>query len=614
MRPVTTALPPVFRRAAALRVRAAGADDGDVLDLLASTDEPCSMGGWTERLSHAPGAIDFTACRALCINHDHDQLVGTVRDFTVADGALTCRAALLPGALLESGVPVAEAVKAGALRGVSIGYTYDRDDIVVDEDTRTATVNKWRVLEVSLVTAPADMACGVRSFPSSTPRPPADPALESTVTDIAPAPAALESARAVERAEAKQIALLARSHDLAPEDYVGQPLAGAIDQMLAAKAARAASAPRAPVAHVEVIADAADKANDCAVDSILALHGIPVDGSAGERGYSILEIARRHAVRTHVAGAQDYGRADLASYVLGKRVPGATRSANVMNDFFSTYVLANVLDKAVMNGFASFAQQTTWRKWTSRKTVSSFKQFTVGALDMGNLEATLEGVALPELVKSDAGYNGTLGLYGATVSLSYQALINDDLGEFIRLVQRAGAIAERTIEKLAFTAVSGGTWTSNTTASTALSTATNLDLVREGFEAKTGPGGEKMGNVPKYLLVPSALRGYALTATKQLANAAVQISNADIEAIVTPYLPTVTTKANSKYYLSGDPALVDTVTVAELQGAESPQVMEYDTGATVARGWKIIKPVVAVLASTTIGGTIYIPGMQQGGA
>ena len=604
--------PPVFRRSAVLAIRAAeGADQH--LRLVASTDEPCSMGSWTERLSHADGAIDWSTCRSLCINHDHDMIVGTVREFALEGGQLVCNSTLLPSARLESGVPVQEAVAAGALRAVSIGYTYDRADAVIDEDTRTVVVNSWRLLEVSLVTAPADLACGIRSFPTAGAPPTARP--EVIMPDPVKPDITIETARAAERAEAKQIALLARSHDLAPEDFLGQPLGSAVDAMLTAKAARAAIAPAKPVAVVEMGADAADKATDAAVASILALHGIePEAGAQVERGYSILEIARRHAIRCHAPGAQDFGRADLASYVLGKAVPGAKRSANVMNDFFSTYVLASVLDKAVMNGFQSFAQQTTWRKWTSRKLVSSFKQFTVAGLDMGNLEATLEGVALPELIKSDAGYNGTLGLYGATVSLSYQALINDDLGEFLRLVQRAGAIAERTIEKLAFAAVSGGTWTSNTTASTALSTATNLDLVREGFESKAGPGGEKMGNVPKFLLVPSALRGYALTATKQLAGAAVQISNADIEPIVTPYLPAVTTKANSKYYLAGDPNLVDTVTVAELQGAENPQVMEYDTGATVARGWKIIKPVVAVLASTTVGGTVYIPGMQQGGA
>jgi hypothetical protein len=106
--------PPVFRRSAVLAIRAAeGADQH--LRLVASTDEPCSMGSWTERLSHADGAIDWSTCRSLCINHDHDMIVGTVREFALEGGQLVCNSTLLPSARLESGVPVQEAVAAGAL-------------------------------------------------------------------------------------------------------------------------------------------------------------------------------------------------------------------------------------------------------------------------------------------------------------------------------------------------------------------------------------------------------------------------------------------------------------------------------------------------------------------
>jgi hypothetical protein len=610
----------IFYRRAGFRSQDAGqlADDGS-LEILASTDEPCDMGGWTETLVHDADAVDTSACRALLVNHNPGMIGGTLADLSAGEGRMVCKAKLLPGARLESGVTVADAVKAGALRGVSIGYTYNRADCLVDEQARSVRVLKWRALEVSLTPIPADAAAGVRSFPAPTRAPAAHQTEEQTMTDPVTKPQAtpvaenVEAARAAAFAEQGQIAKLARSHDLSPEDYVGQPLAKAIDQMLVDKAKRSATEPTQT--QVVVTRDAGDKAHDVATASLLDLHGIRgKDDKLVERGYGILEIARRHAIRMGLAGAADWCKADVASYILGKPCPGSRNAPNVTQAFFSTYVLANAMDKAVLNGFANFGSQTTWRKWCSRKTVSSFKQFTVGGLDMGNLESVAEGQALPELVKSDGGYNGTLGLYGATVSLSYQALISDDLGEFMRLVERAGAIAERTIEELVYAAVSGGTWTNNTTASTALSTASNLDLVREGFESKSGPAGEKLGNVPRFLLVPSALRGYALAATKQTQGATTVVSNADIEPIITPYLPTVTTKANSKYYLAGDPALVDTVTVAELQGAESPQVMEYDAGAAAARSWKIIKPVVAVLATMTIGGTIYKPGMQQGGA
>jgi hypothetical protein len=69
-------------------------------------------------------------------------------------------------ARMPSGVSVADAVDFGALRGVSIGYSYASRDCSYDEATGTLTVNKWRLLEVSLTPTPADTTGQVRSLPT----------------------------------------------------------------------------------------------------------------------------------------------------------------------------------------------------------------------------------------------------------------------------------------------------------------------------------------------------------------------------------------------------------------------------------------------------------------
>ncbi len=89
-------------------------------------------------------------------------------------------------------------------------------------------------------------------------------------------------------------------------------------------------------------------------------------------------------------------------------------------------------------------------------------------------------------------------------------------------------------------------------------------------------------------------------------------TNTDLQTVVTPYLTQAGTASQSTVYMTGDPNLVDSVVVAFLQGMESPQVAEYDAGAVAARKWKIMLPFVATLATTTVGGTIYMPGIQQG--
>jgi hypothetical protein len=334
-----------------------------------------------------------------------------------------------------------------------------------------------------------------------------------------------------------------------------------------------------------------------------------------ERGFSVLDIARRYAQRMGVQGVDGWNKFDIAQFIMGKPVPGAQRSSpNVSSGMFNTVVLGNFMDKSVMNGFKQFASIMTWPKWTRTKMVADFKTFGVGALDSGNLVSTAEDLAFPELTKAEGSYTSSLGLFGATVSLTFQALVNDDLGEFASLLSRAGAIAQRTIEKEAYNALNNGTFTNNTTSGVAgLATAAGMDVLRAAFDKKTGPAGEVLGNSPKYLLVPSALRTKALQNTAQVQTYPLVMNvNTDIETVVSPFLTEAGTPSQSTVYLCGDPALVDTVLIGFLNGMESPQVAEYDAGAIAARKWKIMLPLVAVLATTTVNSTIFIPGIQQG--
>lgn len=434
-----------------------------------------------------------------------------------------------------------------------------------------------------------------------------------------------EGARALEIAAARQrsadvvrITKLAESHGLRASDYLDEgkfaDFDKAVDGMLKAKADRDATNVQndmaAPV--IRMGKDASDKAAEAAVDSLTNMHGIGKPVDKAERG-SLLDVAKRHAQRSG-HNVSDWGRLETAAYILGKAVPGARSNANVTSSMFNTVVLANYMDKAVFNGFNNFAQNVTWPIWTKKRMVSDFKTFGSGALDSANLVETAEDLPFPELTKAEGSYTAALGLWGATISLTMQALVNDDLGEFSSMLNRAGSIAARTVDKKVYDVVNAATWTSNTTSGIAgLATAADLGELRAAFDTKTGPAGVTIGNTPRYLLVPSCLRNQALTLTTQAqAFPTVTNTNTDLQTVITPYLTQAGTPTQSTVYLTADPNLCDTVTVAFLQGMESPQVAEYDAGAVAARKWKIMLPFVAALATTTVGGTIYIPGMQQG--
>ncbi len=159
------ATPAVLRRHAVFQPRWREAEAGKPRQLtaLASTSDPVDWGWAREVLVHAPGAVDWKAARALLVNHDPNQIAGTLSNLRLTPDGLETDATLLPGAMMASGVAVDAAIEAGALRGISIGYNYLPEDTTWDEDTRTLTVRKWRVLEVSLTPIPADDEASLRS-------------------------------------------------------------------------------------------------------------------------------------------------------------------------------------------------------------------------------------------------------------------------------------------------------------------------------------------------------------------------------------------------------------------------------------------------------------------
>ncbi len=614
----------LFYRAAELRA-ADLADNGEIR-LIASTDAAVNMGGFREVLAHQPNAIDTDSARSLLLNHDKNQIIGGVRNIEVRSGEMHATVFIVEGAKTAAGTSIRELVKAGALRGVSIGYTYDREGARYDEASNTVTADKWMLREITLTPTPADTrAHVVRSLPAfiapvqttekdcldNRAAPAAKQKEAIMADDIKPqektpeaAPKNDEGVRAANEraADIKRIAEVSESHGLRASKYLDMPYAKALEAMLADKAVAEKTeirAEKAPV--VEMGRSQIEKAN---AEAEKALND----------GMSIQAVGRRHA---HAAGlpSHDMNRQDVAAYVLGKAVPGMSKrseGANVTSSNFNTVVLANYMDKAVLNGFNNFASSVTYPIWTRRRTVADFKTFAAGALDSGNLVSTAENVALPELTKAEGSYTDALSLYGATISLTLQAIVNDDLGEFTNMLNRIGAIAQRTIDKAVYTLLNGATWTNNTDSVTGLGTAGDLDTVRNSFETKTGPAGEVLGNKPKFLLVPSCLRTAAMQATTQVQGSVEMKTNGDLIPVITPHLTEAGTASQSLFYLAGDPSLVDTVVVSFLQGAETPQIAEYDAGAVAARKWKILLPFVATLASTTVGGTIYIPGMQQG--
>ncbi len=608
------------------------------------------MGDWSEVLSHANGAVDASSARALLINHKSDQIAGTIEGSPGFDGTqCTMRCSLLPGAKMASGVNVADAVRSGALRGVSVGYTYNMADTTWNEATRTLTVDKWSMREASLTPIPADTNAMVRELPSlPVSKPPAATPVASrntnmTVSAAGDTPAApavdADKVRSDTINETREVLEMARSLNLDGAAFIGQTKVEAQGAMIRELAKRqAADKPdvTSPAVNVSISVDHVDKQAEAASDAICARAGFKMKLNGNPyAGKSMLDMVRSYGRAIGVRGIEDYSRKDLANHAMGydSQIVGKrdTSPANISNASFATFVTLNAITKAVALGFEMGSSSVKYQRIVETQRVPDFKSYYVGGLGTGNLIETPENIAFPELAKAEGVYNNTAKMWGGTLSLTIQALLNDDTSSFDRSLRQTGIIAQKTIDKRVFqklllgtaaVTATASTWTSNTTsggtiafttADTKAASRQNIGKVRAAFMAKIGLDGNPGGQSGSIILVPPTQVQGALDLVGQQTSTT-QSGAVDLEVVTSAWLEASALVGNSttSYYLIANPMEVTGMLLSLISGYESPQVMEMDSGAVGARKWKIWMPFEAdTFYFTNAAGTAIVPGIQQ---
>jgi len=416
------------------------------------------------------------------------------------------------------------------------------------------------------------------------------------------------------RAEAKTIARLATSVGLPADDFVGLSLPDAQARMLAAVAQRSATQGPPTPAPIKVNIDEGDKLRVAARNSLMERARIaqtPEEQAETKKLGVTGTVGMRHLLRQVAIAsgepAQNWSDLDLAAFgarLIDLRTHGRRDAANNSTAMFSN-VLANVATKAILAGLTGY-NASSWEQWCTQRNVPNFLAVSNVGLSAGRLTKTAENAAFPELLMRDGGYNSTLGMYGATVSLTTQMLVNDQLGVFMDQLRRIGAIASLTIDRQVYYALLNATWTYDTAAAP-LSTLANIDIPRNGLMGKLSPAGDKMGikarfalHSPKYASLvqqavnPNGANGQ-LTIASQGARSIIPIEShwIDDTALLAGALYT-------DYYLTGDPSVVDTVLVNFLEGVgRNPMIQPFDAGAVAAEKWKIMVPFEATVATYT---------------
>lgn len=260
--------------------------------------------------------------------------------------------------------------------------------------------------------------------------------------------------------------------------------------------------------------------------------------------------------------------------------------AMTTSDF--SYLFGDVIDRLLYANYMDYPVQ--WEGWAKRTTVRDFRPVKRFTLDGGQagLQAVPERSPYPAQALTDGDYTYSVGKYGEVIGLSWESMINDDLGAFRDLPQRLARSASRQEQKFAtaLMATAGGPNSAFFSSGnknllpSGSSSALDLDSLQAAFtlmRKQVDPDGFPIFVDGVTLMVPPDLEvtannilhatsiqvargsGGAGASTDNFATNAVWATNwmaNRVKLVVNPYLPLITTSgtlATTAWYLFADP-------------------------------------------------------------
>lgn len=514
-------------------------------------------------------------------------------------------------------------IKSGIIRSISFGYSVQRYEITRAQDrTDGGTVplyraTRWTPQEISFVTVPADPQASTRSqqqnpagrasatpceFVRAAAHHPTEPLMPQDQTaGGAPIDAARSAIDAEIQQRAEQVAqetakLAADVTELCARHGVPQLAAGLIRGGATIEAARAAvlnelafrdaaSGGHVATTRVTTVADETEtrmrgieEALLSRVDSRAKL----TDNGRQFRGMSLLEIGRDMLEHGGV-NTRGMDRMQLASRMLTFRSGGM----HTTSDF--SYLLANVAGKRLRAGYEE--NPGTYTRWARRApNAPDFKNVSVVQLSaMPDLLQVNEHGEFKYGSVTDGRETYALTTFGRIVSLTRQAIINDDLRAFDRVVAGFGSAAARLENRTVYAQLTANgnladgvalfhsTHANLGTGSGSALQASSLAAARTAMRLQKGLAGEELNLAPAFLIVPATLEqtAYQLTSSNYVPAKPGDVNEfrtggrTAVEPIIEPILDAASTTA---WYAAAASAQVDTVEYCYLDGAEGPVI------------------------------------------
>jgi len=535
-------------------------------------------------------------------------------------------------------------VKAGLIRAVSFGYSVQRYDITpahMRTDGGSVPLYRavrWTPQEISFVAVPADPNAGTRSQATAQAHPcefvradqpmtaqnqtraihqephamPQPINTQAQVDDAATRAAADTAAQAAAQAAAQTAADTAATRaaditELCARHGVADLAAGmiragkSVDQARAAVLESLAQRDAARGGHVNTgsirtVQDEVQTRLDGMQEALLSRLDSRVkltDNGRQYRSLSLLEMGRNH-LQARGENVNGMDKMRLATEMLHFR-SGAMM--HTTSDFAN--IMANVANKRLRSAYDE--NPGTYAMWARRApNAPDFKNISVAQLSGApDLLRTNEHGEFTYGTMRDGAETYSVVTFGRIVSLTRQAIVNDDLRAFDRLVGAYGTSARRLENRTVysiltanaamgdavalFSGVSGARLQTNvqTGAGSALQLS-SLTTGRTLMRLMKGLNSEELNIAPAYLIVPATLEqtAYQLTSSNYVPATAATINEfraggrTAVEPIVEPLLDGTST---TQWYLAANSSQIDTVEYCYLDGAEGP-VIESEPG------------------------------------
>lgn len=507
----------------------------------------------------------------------------------------------------------------GIVRNVSVGYVVHRFEVTKkgDGEREHWRAADWEPYEISMVPVPADAGAQVRSnneqadnqrlfdcvFSEAGMAINHERSTSMSVKDKAPAgqeqkqdgQIAATQERSVQEVNVDQVRSEATTAERERQSSIRKNVRGAgMDEKFADEL-------------IERGVSVAD-ANAAIVQRISALHAdggtersarVETQRDEGETMFRGIEEAMLHRIAPKRDGLSDNGRRfrgmgllRLAEEVLRvrgvntgglSRLELAGRALHSTSDF--PLLLQNVASKRLRDAYdENVPSYTMWARRASN--APDFKAITVAQL--GGAPSLIR---VPESGEFKYGTIGEgaetyqVATYGRIVGLNRQAIINDDLGAFDRIIPGFAASARRLENQLVYAQLTANAAMADGTAlfhadhgnlltggGSALAIA-GLTTARAAMRVQTGLAGEVLNIVPAYLIVPAALEQTAYQLTSSNYVPAKQVDTNEfrsggrtaLEPIVEAELDATST---AHWFLAARPGAIDTVEYCYLDGAE----------------------------------------------